>query len=149
MKTKEEFKQQLDERYESHCSIMESSNTPEKYWPTSFLSMDVFDFTLYDCEAEQTWAASMLRVIDCILNKTTFEFQGMSDDNYNTYLAMVNMPFLCNKLEWGGSIRGAWFATYGKREFKVCCGDITFSSQEIPTFMQAVLEWSKEHGIEP
>ena len=95
MKTKEEFKQELEERYESHCSIMESSNTPEKYWPTSFLSMDVFDFTLYDCEAEQTWAASMLRVIDCILNRTTFEFQGMSDDNYNTYLAMVNMPFLC------------------------------------------------------
>lgn len=146
--TKEEFKQALEERYVCHSSLMESGNTPKEYWPTTFLSDDVFNFTLYDGDVEKEWAIAMLRVLDCILKKQTFEFQGLSEDNYHTYLAMVNMPFMKGMLSWGGSVRGAWFETCYEKEFKVCCGDITFTSKELPTFVEALLEWAKEHGVD-
>ena len=60
----------------------------------------------------------MLEVIDVIINQTQFEY--IKDEaKYLNYLTMVNMPFLSNKIEWGTSIRGAWFDEYGHPADKV------------------------------
>lgn len=64
------------------------------------------------CTYEEEFCAEMTRraldVADAISNRYTFEYIN-NDENHRWYLLMVNMPFFENKLEWGTSIRGAWW----------------------------------------
>lgn len=109
-----------------------------------FVSKDVFCFTTYDSEVDEMLASNMLEVITCILDRKTFEFQGVCDENYLTYLLMVNMPFLKNKLDWGGSIRGAWLHIREKEGFEVCCGEIQVPQDGAEAFFRDLISWVKE-----
>lgn len=78
-----------------------------------YLSEYVFDFITYDSELSKTLGLMMIEVIQAIVDKQTFEYIKISDANYVTYITMINMPFLKNKLSWGTSIRGAWIESDG------------------------------------
>ena len=65
-----------------------------------FLSCYIFDFTTYDSGMDKIFAQKMLDVIECILNKTNFQYIEASNENYLNYLTMINMPFLKDKLDW-------------------------------------------------
>ncbi|MBL0317485.1 MAG: hypothetical protein IPP69_17640 [Flavobacteriales bacterium] len=117
-----------------------------------FLSSDIFDFTTYDGSIDELFAKNMIEVIDCILNKTTFEYHksGQYGVKYLNFLTMVNTPFMKGKLEWGTSIRGAWFDEYGypsekeEDKFYSITSDWKIPKKEITEFMKQLLEWSKE-----
>jgi hypothetical protein len=94
----------------------------------------VFDFTTYDSEMDILFAKNMIDVLKCILNEETFEYQK---EQYINYLTMVNMPFLTDKLEWGGSIRGAWFDNW--QEYEV--DGIKIEKQELELFIAQLIEW--------
>ncbi|HLP03866.1 MAG TPA: hypothetical protein VK152_00415 [Paludibacter sp.] len=83
----------------------------------------------------------MLEVIECILNRTTFEYQAISKEKYVNYLTMVNMPFLNEILEWGGSIRGAWFDNSCS---PVLFCQVTIPEQELTVFFKELLEWTND-----
>lgn len=80
----------------------------------SWLGGSFFDFTTYDNDLSEKMARNMLDVIYAIWKRETFDYIDKSQENYENYITMVNMPFLdmYHKLDWGGSIRGAWFALY-------------------------------------
>lgn len=71
-----------------------------------FLMGHIFDFDTYDGDLDNFFCHLVVEVIEAILNRTTFDY---IKDNYKNYIIMVNMPFLKNKIDWGTSIRGAWF----------------------------------------
>ena len=73
-----------------------------------YLSNHIFDFTTYDGEIDELFATKAVEVCRAINDIETFEYQE-DVENYRWFLIMVNMPFFCNKLEWGTSIRGAWW----------------------------------------
>lgn len=80
-----------------------------------FLGEYIFDFTTYDSGMAEQFASIALQVCEAISNKKTFEY--ITDPNqYRWFLIMVNMPFFNDKLDWGTSVRCAWWATppYGK-----------------------------------
>ena len=142
---KDEFKKALTDRFEETKCLYEAQGTDDEWWAWDFLSGDVFDFTLYDSGMDKEFSMIMLEVIKCVLNRETFEYQNKSAANYKNYLTMVNMPFLAGKLNWGGSIRGAWFDDYMSKPFDVCCGEIEVDPKDINVFMSAVVEWADEN----
>jgi hypothetical protein len=140
------YKEQFDKLY---LEAKENHGCPPDN-KSQFLGSRIFDFTTYDGGVDELFAKKMLEVIDCILNRTTFDYQN-DENNYINYLTMVNMPFMQGKLEWGTSIRGAWFDEYGfpsdkKDEEKVyqITHEWTIMKKEIMEFMKQLLEWSKE-----
>ena len=142
----ENYKEQIEKLYLDRKS-QEGCNPPDN--KLQFLGNDIFDFTTYDRGIDELFATKMLEVIDCILNRTTFDYQN-DENNYINYLTMVNMPYLQGKLDWGTSIRGAWFDEYGhhseKEEDKVynVYMDWDIPKKEVKEFMKQLLEWSKE-----
>ena len=106
----------------------------------------VFDFTTYHGEMDEFFAKKMLEVIECILNNTTFDYQK-DGANYINYLTMVNMPFLKGMLDWGTSIRGAWFDEYGHhsepkpRLYHIGITEIDVPKEEIKVFFKELIEW--------
>ena len=111
----------------------------------AFVGGMIFDFTTYDSSIDEILAKKMLEVVEAILNKTTFEYIKVGDDNYLNYLTMVNMPFLDGKLSWGTSIRGAWFESYAwkGKEFEFDCGRVKVKGEEMEDFLKQLIEWAK------
>lgn len=77
--------------------------------PLEYLSLYVFDFTTYDSDMDELFARKALEVCLAITEKTTYEYI-QNEENYKWYLLMINMPFFQGKLDWGTSIRGAWWS---------------------------------------
>lgn len=73
-----------------------------------FLAEFIFDFTTYDSEMAELFAAKAVEVCAAISHKATFEYIEDADQ-YRWFLLMCNMPFFAKRLEWGTSIRGAWW----------------------------------------
>ena len=101
-----------------------------------YLASSIFDFTTYDGEIDILLAGRMIEVLKVILNRNTFEY--IKDrEQYLNYLTMVNMPFLKDKLDWGGSIRGAWFDNW--KEYEI--DGIEIEKQELEVFIAQLIEW--------
>jgi hypothetical protein len=104
-----------------------------------FIGETIFNFTMYEGDASERFASKMIEVIESIINRTTFEYQK---ENYDNYLTMVNMPFLVDKLEWGGSIRGAWLDS--SKEYTISY-DIKIEKDEIEPFLTQLIKWYYEN----
>jgi hypothetical protein len=83
-----------------------------------FLAEYVFDFTTYDTEMGELFARKALEVCAAINDGKTFDYIKDAD-NYRWYLLMVNMPFFAGRLEWGTSVRGAWW-DHGAQKLESC-----------------------------
>ncbi len=73
-----------------------------------FLGEHVFNFTTYDGEMSELFAGKAIEVCEAINNGVTFDYIK-DPENYRWFLLMCNMPFFAERLEWGTSIRGAWW----------------------------------------
>ena len=142
----ENYKSKLNELY---LEAKENECPPDNKF--QFLGNEIFDFTTYDASVDELFAKRMIEVLDCIVNKTTFEYHkhGENEVNYINYLTMVNMKFLKNKLEWGTSIRGAWLDEYGHhsepepRQYNITY-DWSIPKGDISEFIKQLIEWSNE-----
>lgn len=73
-----------------------------------YLSDHIFDFTTYDSEMSEMFATKAVEVCDAINKAKTFDYIADAE-NYKWFLLMCNMPFFASRLNWGTSIRGAWW----------------------------------------
>ena len=101
-----------------------------------YLGGSIFDFTTYDGEIDILFSERMVEVLKAILNKNTSEYIK-DKDQYLNYLTMVNMPFLTDKLDWGISIRFAWFDNWTEYEID----GIEIKKQELEVFIAQLIEW--------
>ena len=104
----------------------------------AFLSNYIFDYTTYDENMDIILAERTLEVIKHISNKTTFDYI-MVENNYLNYITIINMKFMNDKLDWGTSIRGAWF----DHDYSGEIWGIKIKDGELGQFMKELLEWSK------
>jgi len=110
-----------------------------------YLSENIFDFTLYDSEMGDLFGKKAVEICCAINDKKSFEYQK---DSYQWYLIIVNMPLFVGKLEWGMSIRGAWWGLYGDDVFTIeSCGlwqnddqllALKFNAEEWGLFIRAL-----------
>ena len=91
-----------------HSFAEDSSFHEPPHSRLDFLANAVFDFTTYDPAMSELFARKALEVCAAINNRTTFEYIE-NKDNYQWYLLMLNMPFFEDRIDWGTSIRGAWW----------------------------------------
>ena len=71
---------------------------------------ELFDLTTYDDDIAERWGKAIVEVMRAIYKHETFEYTKVSDDRYEKYLIVANLLNRYGLLDWGGSIRGAWFA---------------------------------------
>lgn len=123
-----------------------------------YLAESIFDFTTYDDSMSDLFGRKAVEVCAVINDGKTFDYIEDAE-NYKWFLLMCNMPFFANKLEWGTSIRGAWWgASPGEQiEFQSCglwvgdeqCAEpMEFSVSEWRKFVAAVVAFS-DGGITP
>jgi len=137
---------------------LEQERTDDKTMsPLEYLSNYVFDFTTYDSEKDELFALKALEVCFAITINQTFQYQE-DEGNYTWYLLMCNMPFFENKLEWGGSIRGAWWDLYGNNKFELSsCGfyegdkqiltPLEFDEKQWSLFIGSMMDFVKEEQL--
>lgn len=75
-----------------------------------FLSEQILGLTTYDSGLDLELGKMVFEAMKQIQNMTTFDFIK-DETNYRNYIISVNLIY--DWLEWGTSIRGAWFNEYG------------------------------------
>lgn len=116
-----------------------------------YLSDYIFDFTTYDSAMSELFASKALEVCKAISDKATFDYIKDAD-GYRWYLLMVNMPFFAGRLEWGTSIRGAWWIPEDHYTLESCgiwrgdeqCTSLTFTADEWESFIAAMIDFAKD-----
>lgn len=112
-----------------------------------YLADYIFDFTTYDSEMGELFASKALEVCAAITERKTFDY--IKDrEQYIWYLTMVNMPFFANRIEWGTSIRGAWWdhsITFDSCGIWVgqeqCAEPVTFTQEQWGEFARALVDF--------
>ena len=70
---------------------------------------ELFDLATYDDDVSERWGRAIIEVMRAIDKQETFEYIKESDDQYERYLIVANLLEHHQLIDWGGSIRGAWF----------------------------------------
>ena len=102
---KQDYLRMLEEGHAETDAFGENRETSR----LEFLADYIFDFTTYDSEMSELFATKAVEVCAAISDRKTFEYLSVSDEGRIWYLLMCNMPFFYPRLNWGGSIRGAWW----------------------------------------
>ena len=129
------------------CSENKKITKPE------FIGEYIFEFTTYENLVLSLFAKKALEVCEAITNNNTFDYIRTEDGNL-WYLIMVNMPFFEGKLEWGTSIRGAWWDLSSSKFFTLkSCGlfengeqllEIKFNENQWHEFIEAMIKFTNE-----
>ncbi len=117
-----------------------------------YLAEYIFNFTTYETKYSELFASKALEVCSAINKYATFEYIKQPEGHL-WFLLMVNMPFFIERLEWGCSIRGAWWGGESQNKSKKIelssCGlflgneqvaePLEFTHEEWREFIEAVL----------
>ena len=139
----------------NYIKLMRDGYVFEKGWRDlesrlEYLSDKIFNFATYDSEMAELFASKAIEVCKAITERKTFEYIG-SKENYKWFLLMCNIPFFSERIEWGTSIRGAWWrdSTFNS------CGlfdgenqitdELKFSAEEWANFVGAIVEFANEN----
>ncbi len=140
----DKYKKLLENSYRIQCDLDEPMSR------MAFLGGYIFCFTTYDSDVDEMFASKALEVCSVISSQTAYEYIE-NEDNYLCFLLMVNMPFFAGRLNWGTSIRGAWWNYEGQTletcgiwegEYQVLT--LAFTRDEWKSFIAAMTEFSKD-----
>ena len=68
----------------------------------------IFDLATYDSSLDELFVKKILEVCRVILERQNFEYIK-DDDNYITFIGVCQRLNSLGWIDWGSSIRGAWF----------------------------------------
>lgn len=113
-----------------------------------YLAKHVFDFTTYDSDMDELLGRKAVEVCRAVNDRATLDYIKVPDD-YRWYVVMCNMPFFAPRLDWGTSIRGAWWSfdqppltSCGLYEGQLQIIQIEFAEGEWLDFIASLLEFS-------
>ena len=126
--------------------LLKKSYHEHDYTVEDYLSEYVLNYTTYDSELDNQLVFRSCVVIDAILRGETFKLiEDKSQDWYLWYIVIVNMPFFVDKLEWGTSVRGAWFHFHRDTEFNGVLENKVFDDEDLKQCMKNIVELYVEH----
>jgi hypothetical protein len=148
----------------NYKDLLEHSYAVETRWAScetrlEFLANSIFGFTTYDGGMDELFARKAVEVCEALLKRKTMEYIKVNE-NYVWYLMMCNLPFFSKRIEWGTSIRGAWWQLDIRQpaEFESCgfwVGDkqlghpLKFTNDEWDRFIAALIEFAAPEMLNP
>lgn len=119
-----------------------------------FIDRAIFDLTTYDGSITEILVSKLIKICEAINNRTTFKFIE-NEQNYIDFITLLHFDFFKNRLNWGTSIRGAWwdeteyildsnylYHNNDKNYDKI--RKITFNCENWIVFLNAVIEFYNE-----
>jgi hypothetical protein len=125
--------------YELHKHASEMSRL-------EFVGEYIFGFVTYQSDKAELFASKAIEVCAAISDQKTFDYIK-DDDNCTWYLIMCNMPFFTEKIDWGTSVRGAWWSEeitldcYGLCDDGKQLSDVTFTREEWERFLCSIKQF--------
>jgi len=136
----EQWQEYTNEQFPDNESLDTYFSKQEK--KCIFLSSAIIGITTYDDELSKEYGKMILDTLIQIKNRTTFEYIK-DKENYRKFILSCN--FIQNWIEWGTSIRGAWFNTGdGKIVPDEYLGNIGYKEDHIvitDDFMNWFVDW--------
>lgn len=120
-----DYNKLLDDSFEHFLEnsdhLHDGTETQEEL-KAEFLASNVFDLTTCDSELDLIFIREIMSVVEAINYSKTFDYFKNDRDKYITYIRCVNLPWFSDKLNWGSSIRGAWWDYFqtGSKYSKDC-----------------------------
>ena len=136
-----DYKKLLDEAYKQTIAWDNCCHNK-----LQFLGSHMFDMTTYDGYMDEVFAIIILRGLENILNRTTFDYIDKSTTNYFNYMIAINHGFVHQMLGWGMSIRGAWLDEYREAPYELFDNyqmKIIVPPSDINAFVSDLIEWSE------
>lgn len=138
-----------------HSHLHEDSMEADQTSRLEYLAKAVFGIWTYDGEKDEEFAGRAVEVALTISNKTTFDYIK-EPGQYRWYLLLCHFPFFADRIEWGCSIRGAWWRSYEGIKFQSCSlweispksqtqlhEEMTFDEKGWQAFIDAVCEYAQ------
>ena len=128
--------------------ILDDDFLDAKYFLNSkseYLAEVVFELAVYDESICEKLATKILDVIESILEGKTFQYIQLSEKHYEDFILLCNIPFLAEKIEWGTSIRGAWFDDSLEYKITLSSSDLLIPKEQICVFMRSLLFWKRNN----
>ena len=88
--------------YREHCEF--TCDDTKYEWAAS----RVFNLTTYDGSLDEMFVKKIVEVCKVILDRTTFDYI-QDGTNYVSYILVCQLLNQFEWIEWGTSLRGAWF----------------------------------------
>lgn len=93
--------------YDFYCECFSHDDRSKYEWAAS----GVFDLTTYDSSLDELFVKDILEVCKVIRDNKNFEYIK-NEQNYIKYILVCQLLDKFHWIEWGTSIRGAWFDGY-------------------------------------
>lgn len=90
--------------WEKYCNFR-----PFKVTKYEWLSENVFELTTYDSSISELFGKKIVEVCRAILDRNTFKYIEKGENEYVTHILVCQVLEQFCWIEWGTSIRGAWF----------------------------------------
>ena len=103
-----------------------------------FLAVHIFGFTTYDAELDALFGKRALEVFQAISEGRTLGYI-QDKEQYRWYVIMCNMPFFAGRLDWGTSIRGAW---WGIMQPTIESDGLFMNGKQIPALAFGCGQWA-------
>lgn len=146
-KNKDQWLSVISKSYEEER--LERESYDDSLSKLEFLASCVFGINTYDPDEDCFFAKMAIRVCEAITRGETYKLIE-DPDSYRWYLVMCHLPFFAEKIEWGTSIRGAWWSHAGIRFVppisladggELIDGPLCFERDEWVNFVEAVIEF--------
>lgn len=93
--------------YKAHYEFYKECFTDERL-KYSWAATEIFDIWTYDSSLDELFVKDILEVCKVILDQENFEYIK-DEQNYKKYILVCQLLDKFHWIEWGTSIRGAWF----------------------------------------
>ena len=91
------------DHYKEICSLY-----GDEYDKYEWAANHIFDLCTYDAALDEKFVKDIFEVCQVIIDKRNFEYQ-IDNNNYIKYILVCQILYHFNWINWGTSIRGAWF----------------------------------------
>lgn len=135
-KSKQEWIAALDKHFLEYNEIMCSEQSK-----LEFISDTIFMFVTYDSEISEEFALMAIRVCKAI-NEGTIPDLINDEPTYKFYLIIINTAFFYNKIDWGTSVRGAFWGNNIRLGSAIEEFEVDFNTNDWSVFIDALCEWS-------
>ena len=125
----------------THSHAIQNTYLPKQTKHTYILSQIMGVYT-YDDSLDTFLANKATEVALAITERTTFTYIK-DETNYIWYITMLHWPFFAERIEWGTSIRGAWW-DFSDTTFKLnTCGLSNMNGEQITDWEFTSPQWEQ------